>query len=154
MSISVNVQMACRNPRLATKKLVERWALEVLTAHQGRHQITVRVVDEPEGAALNEQFRHKAGATNVLSFPLEEPPGLRDVRFGDIAVCAPVVAREASDQGKSREAHFAHMVVHGTLHLLGYDHNDKQEAERMESEEVRILARLGYADPYEPQPTP
>ena len=108
-------------------------------------QVTVRFVDAEEGQALNREFRHKDYATNVLSFPYETDP----VICGDLVICAPVVEREANEQGKSLEAHTAHLIVHGMLHLQGYDHEtSKAEARRMENHERAILRELGYADPY------
>lgn len=113
-------------------------------------EITVRVVDESEGRELNRRFRGRDGATNVLAFPFEQPPGIEPLPYlGDLVLCAPVVFMEAREQGKSPQAHWAHLIVHGTLHLVGYDHAEEAEALRMEAEERRILARLGFADPYE-----
>lgn len=111
--------------------------------------VSVRVVDEVEGRALNLSYRHKDYATNVLSFPSEwSPPGGQ--RFiGDLALCAPVVTREAVEQGKALKAHYAHLCIHGVLHLLGFDHESDEEAERMEALEIRALAILGIANPYE-----
>ena len=154
MSTDIEVQIACTRPRLASKLKVQAWAQEALRGRADEHQLTVRVVDEAEGTRLNEDYRRCEGATNVLSFPFDSPPGVDDCYLGDIAVCAPVVAQEAKQQGKSREAHFAHLVVHGTLHLLGHDHQNSEEATRMESEEVAILGRLGYPDPYAPYSPP
>lgn len=148
MSATIEVQFACKTPRLASKQKVRTWAGEVLRGHSGEHEVTVRIVDEAEGAELNQTFRQRDGATNVLSFAFETPPVTDAPRLGDIAVCAPIVKREASEQGKTLEAHCAHLVVHGALHLLGYNHQNREEAEQMESEEVAILARLGYSDPY------
>lgn len=110
--------------------------------------LSIRLVDEPEGRTLNRDYRHKDYATNVLSFPVELPEGVPVDWLGDLVLCAPVVAREASEQGKTLRAHYAHLVVHGVLHLLGFDHENKRDAERMEAEERRILAQLGIADPY------
>jgi probable rRNA maturation factor len=115
-------------------------------------QLTVRIVDEAESARLNERYRQRSGATNVLSFPAELPAAvlaqLPSRPLGDLAICAPLVAREADEQGKKRRDHWAHLVIHGVLHLLGYDHQAPVEAERMESLEVVILAGLGVDDPY------
>ena len=116
-------------------------------------QITVRLVDESEITQLNEQYRQKSGPTNVLSFPFESPPGLPEAvaksLLGDVVICAAVVKREAMEQGKSLTAHWAHMMVHGTLHLLGYDHMTDDEAKAMESLEIAVLEALGYSNPYE-----
>ena len=101
-------------------------------------------MDEDEGRALNLAYRGKDYATNVLTFPLSETPHL----MGDIVICAPVVIKEAAEQNKLIEAHFAHLTVHGVLHLHGYDHEDAHQAELMESIEIQILTKLGYANPY------
>lgn len=142
-----NASMHAGVPALAE---FEAWAQAALraTAKHDRTQITVRIVDEAESAQLNQQFRHKQGATNVLSFPFEDPPGVHTQQLGDLVICAPVVSREAAEQGKTEQAHWAHMVVHGILHLCGYDHTNESDADRMEALEIRILEGLGYADPY------
>ncbi len=112
-------------------------------------ELTIRLVDEPEGRELNRDYRGKDYATNVLSFPAEIPEGLLDIPLlGDLVICVPVVAREAAEQGKALEAHWAHLVIHGCLHLLGYDHLEDEEAEEMEDLERQLLASLGYPDPY------
>ena len=108
------------------------------------------MVDEIEGADLNKRFRGRRGATNVLSFPFETLPGLGECDLiGDLVICAPIVTREAREQGKALDAHWAHMLVHGVLHLLGYDHEDAPGTERMEGLETRILCGLGFPAPYE-----
>ena len=111
-------------------------------------ELSIRVVDSDEGQALNRDYRGRDYATNVLSFPAELPPGVPLPVLGDLVLCAPVIAREASEQGKALKHHYAHMVVHGVLHLLGYDHTQDAEAEAMEAIERAILARLGIPDPY------
>jgi len=124
-----------------------------LEDHDEDTEIVVRIVDEPESAQLNEYYRHKQGPTNILSFPFEMPEGL-DVPdmelnlLGDLVICAPVVEREALEQHKMPEHHWAHMIVHGVLHLLGYDHNGDEEAELMESKEIAILKKLKINNPY------
>lgn len=127
----------------------QRWA-EAAWRGEGGAELTLRLVDEAESGQLNATYRDRAGPTNVLSFPVDaaELPGLELPLLGDLVICAPVVTREAAAQGKSAEAHWAHMVVHGMLHLQGYDHLDPAEAEVMESLETDILRRLGYPDPY------
>jgi probable rRNA maturation factor len=120
-------------------------------ALSGRHEdaeLSIRVVDAEEGRALNRDYREKDYATNVLSFPAELPPGVPLPILGDLVLCAPVIAREAIDQGKPLKHHYAHMVVHGVLHLLGHDHMDEAEAEAMEAIEREVLAGLGIPDPY------
>ncbi len=132
--------------------VMQAWVSETLQGRRPRAELTVRVVDEAESAELNRTWREREGPTNVLSFPFALPPGLADADIGDIlgdlVICAGVVTREAREQDKTSEAHWAHMLVHGTLHLLGYDHQDDQQAQDMEQLEITIMARLGYADPY------
>ncbi len=118
-----------------------RWARAALA---GGGQITIRLVDADEGRALNNDYRGKDYATNVLSFPYEMEP----VVTGDLVICPAVVAREAAEQGKPLAAHYAHLTVHGMLHLQGRDHDNDEDAQAMEDEEREILAALGYPDPY------
>jgi len=127
-----------------------RWTGAALHGARWRKQaqLSIRIVDLAEGAELNHTFRGRDYATNVLSFPAEPPPGVHWALLGDLAICAPVVQREAAEQGKHARDHWAHLTVHGVLHLLGYDHIVDREAEVMEALETRILARLGIADPY------
>lgn len=124
------------------------WVDAALEGHRDEGELAVRVVDDAEGRALNRQYRGKDYATNVLSFPAALPDGVDLPLLGDLVLCAPVVAREAVEQGKPETAHWAHLVVHGVLHLLGFDHGTSVEAEVMEGEERRVLARLGLPDPY------
>ncbi|URL59432.1 rRNA maturation RNase YbeY [Luteibacter flocculans] len=131
-----------------------RWVEAALKGARRRKatEVAIRIVDADEGQALNLQYRGRDYATNVLSFPADLPPGVNLPLIGDLVICAPVVAREAAEQGKTAAHHWAHMTVHGTLHLLGYDHIDDAEAEAMEALETRILAGLGIPDPYEAAP--
>ncbi|MCB1878230.1 MAG: rRNA maturation RNase YbeY [Chromatiales bacterium] len=128
-----------------------RWAgasLDPLREEQ--EELVIRLVDEGESAQLNGAYRGKPGPTNVLSFPYEKPPGMDDLpHIGDLVICKQVVEREAQEQGKSAESHYAHMVVHGVLHLRGFDHLSDEEAQIMETLETRILAGLGFPDPYQ-----
>lgn len=148
MSSPVTVQLALDAPRgsIPDPARFQAWVEAALQGQPGG-EVTVRIVEEAESAELNGAWRGKPHATNVLSFPLAEP-GDTGGLLGDLVICAPVVAREAAAQGKPEEAHWAHLVVHGTLHLLGYDHEIEAEAERMEALEIRILHHLGYPDPY------
>ncbi|MEA5446456.1 rRNA maturation RNase YbeY [Gammaproteobacteria bacterium AB-CW1] len=111
-------------------------------------ELAIRVVESGESQALNAHWRDRDRPTNVLSFPGDDLPALPWRHLGDLVICAEVVAREAAEQGKRPEAHWAHMVVHGVLHLLGYDHQEEPEAEAMEALEIRILSEMGYPDPY------
>ena len=148
MSFGVSVQRACAASEVPPSAKLVQWAEATLAGRSEGAQMTVRVVDEAEGAALNERYRRRAGATNVLAFAFDAPelPSLRIL--GDIVVCAPVVAREAREHSKRLDAHWAHLVVHGTLHLLGYGHDEPRSAREMEAIERAILDRLGYPDPY------
>lgn len=145
--LRLDLQRAVR-ARSPTAASFRRWALAALGSHRRPVELSIRVVGEAESRRLNARYRGKDYATNVLSFPCEAPP-LSTPPLGDVVICARVVAREAKAQGKSVEAHWAHMVVHGVLHLLGYDHVRAKEAARMEARETGILARLGYPDPYQ-----
>lgn len=140
------MQYAGARRGLPLVKDIRRWALAVLDGRCSAAEMTVRIVDEEEAARLNSTYRHKRGATNVLSFA----SGEKNVPeyLGDLVICAPVVTREAREQHKTPAAHWAHMVVHGTLHLLDYDHRDNAEAAVMERLETHILAGLDYPDPY------
>jgi probable rRNA maturation factor len=125
------------------------WCEMGLRQRTADSELTIRLVDEAEGRELNNTWRHKDYATNVLSFPADVPDEMLDIPLlGDLVICVPVVAREAAEQGKTLDAHWAHLVIHGCLHLLGYDHIDDEEAEEMEALEQTLLAELGYPDPY------
>jgi len=126
-----------------------KWLKETLSFEKHSDtELTIRFVDKNESAGLNEQYRHKKGSTNILSFPFEAPEEVELNLLGDLVICSDVVKQEAKEQGKDEIAHWAHMVVHGTLHLLGYDHLTSAEAGVMESKEIKILSQLGYTDPY------
>ncbi len=144
----IDVQYAVNPVGLPTKQDILRWVNFAL-ANQNRHaELCVRIVDLEESARLNQQYRRKHGATNVLSFPAELPEMLDSPFIGDIVVCAPRVEMEAKQQHKIIHDHWAHLIVHGVLHLLGYDHDSADNAKRMESIEVQLLAHWGVADPY------
>lgn len=129
---------------------IRRWVEAVLAAEKNvvEVELTVRIVGVDEITDLNTRYRHKTGPTNILSFPFEAPPGVELNLLGDLVIAAPVVVSEARQQNKTESAHWAHMVVHGTLHLLGYDHQGPAEAEDMEAREISILHSLGYSNPY------
>lgn len=145
--MTVTIQHVCETSELPTDKELVQWARQA----GAERELTIRIVDEAESAVLNSQYRDKPGPTNVLSFPADHESLPEELRceLGDLVVCAPVVAREALEQGKAMDAHWAHMVVHGVLHLRGFDHVEAADAERMEALEIEILRDLGYSNPYE-----
>lgn len=128
--------------------MITQWARAALEGCDRDVEVGVRIVDEPEIMELNQRFRKRAGPTNVLSFPFEDPPGAQTDVLGDVVVCAPIVSSEAQTEGKPLSAHWAHMVVHGIMHLRGFDHETPEEADAMEHIETRILESLGFPDPY------
>jgi len=147
MTITVDVQRIM--PAGPADNQFQEWIEIIMVAEKKPDtELTVRIVDETESAALNEEYRNKTGSTNVLSFPFECPDEVELNLLGDLVICAPVVEREAKQQGKQSQAHWAHMLVHGVLHLLGYDHIEDQDAEKMEAREVEIMALLGFSNPY------
>ncbi len=149
MSIAVDVQYAIEASNLPGEADFALWVETVLKNRKVDGEVCIRVVDPDESQALNAEYRGKDKPTNVLSFPFEVPPGVPVTLLGDLVVCAEVVAREAEEQHKTLLHHWAHMVVHGTLHLLGFDHINDDEAEEMEALERDLLARLDIADPYQ-----
>jgi probable rRNA maturation factor len=145
---AVDVQYAVTTDGVPEEESIRQWVLKTLPEQKKESELTIRVVDEAEITALNRQYRGKEGATNVLSFPYEAIPGVASSLLGDIVICAPVVAGESVVQGKPLDAHWAHIVIHGVLHLLGYDHHQDDAAHKMEARETELLDSLGYADPY------
>lgn len=152
MKLELDLQIASDSACLPTRQDFEHWCSTALAQRDSDTELTIRIVDEDEGRQLNLDWRGKDYATNVLSFEADIPPGLLDIPLlGDLVICAPVVAREAAEQDKSLSAHWAHLVIHGCLHLQGYDHIEDDEAEAMEALECQLLAHLGYPDPYAEQ---
>lgn len=160
MRLSVDVQLALDKEKTVAipgKEQLRQWANRAVDMAgykiERNTQITVRIVNEKEISWLNSEYRHKDYATNVLSFPFVQPPGIpeqeRDSSLGDLVICASVVNREAEEQNVPMTEHWAHMVVHGVLHLLGYDHQDDSEAKVMEALETKIMEELGFDNPYE-----
>ena len=145
--LDLSVQYAVHDAALPLRPALRKW---VKAACPAGGEVTLRFVDAEESRALNSNYRGKDYATNVLSFPYAPPPGLA----GDLVVCVPVVLREAQEGRRDPQAHFAHLIVHGMLHLQGYGHEQDREAEIMEQKEREILAALGYADPYEDRADP
>lgn len=149
MTINLDLQIATENTdRLPSEAQFQHWLEKAIVQFQPDAEVTVRLVDEAESHALNLQYRGKDKSTNVLSFPFEAPAGMELDLLGDLVICRQVVEKEAKEQDKPLEAHWAHMVVHGSLHLLGYDHIEDDEAEEMESLETEIMTDMGFADPY------
>lgn len=146
--IEVDVQYAIPADNCPTEQDFQLWAETAIRSGCDTAELTIRIVGEDESASLNQTYRHKQGATNVLSFPFEAPAEVESHLLGDLVICAPVVEQEAAEQGKSVQSHWAHMVVHGSLHLLGYDHMNEADAQEMESLEVKLLESLGFYDPY------
>lgn len=147
--IRIDVQRACDDKYLPSDSTLAKWARKAIQDTNPDRELTIRIVDEDESTMLNKRWRNKNGPTNVLSFPFDGDQRLAPGLLGDIIICAPVVRREAEEQQKTLEAHWAHMVIHGTLHLQGYDHMDDKQAEEMESLETRLLQSLGYSNPYQ-----
>ncbi len=149
MPMMIDLQITVPTERIPDKEKFQLWADAAGEASGvDDRELTIRVTDEIESAELNERYRNKMGSTNVLSFPFEDPPGVNTSILGDLVICAPVVQREAEEQGKLPEAHWALMLVHGVLHLCGFDHLHESEADEMEMLETGILTGLGYPPPY------
>ncbi len=141
----IDVQCAATARNVPTPARIRQWARAALSSDA---RVTIRIVGQAEARLLNRSYRNKDYATNVLTFVFRDTPPLE----GDIALCAPVITREARAQRKTVAAHYAHMVVHGLLHLQGYDHENSKDAAAMERRERTLLARFGYPDPYRPAP--
>lgn len=148
MKYLVDVQRECQSENLPSDAQFLLWVTTALKGRKDRGEICIRLVDADESQALNSEYRAKDYATNVLSFPFEAPPGIPMDLLGDLAICAEVVKREAAEQGKPLMDHWAHMVIHGTLHLIGFDHINEPDAVEMETLETELLASLNIADPY------
>ncbi|MGM8227179.1 rRNA maturation RNase YbeY [Cellvibrio sp. ARAG 10.3] len=153
MATHVDIDVASSSTRIPVTEHIEHWISTALAAvpdlDRSTSEVSVYIVDEAESQELNLRYRQQDKPTNVLSFPADIPPELNLPLLGDLVICAPVVEREAVEQRKTLEAHWAHMVVHGTLHLLGYDHITDPEAEEMEGLETHILTGMGFPAPYE-----
>lgn len=150
----IEIQSVCKSASLPDRKKIRSWVDAALEESVQSYNCVIRIVDEQESAELNQQYRHKSGPTNILSFPFEMPGGIdpselsETSMLGDLVICAPVVEKEALEQNKKPEHHWAHIVIHGTLHLLGYDHIDEIEAEEMENKEIAILKKFYINNPY------
>lgn len=148
MSVELDVQYAVPDQQqLPDQAQLKMWAEKALQT-DSPVQLSIRVVDEDESQALNHEYRGKDKPTNVLSFPMDMPDAMEEKILGDLVICAPVVEKEAGEQNKDVLAHWAHMVIHGVLHLQGFDHIEDRQAEVMETLEIKYLEELGYANPY------
>jgi len=148
MKIRVDIQRVTEDTDIPDNRQIRKWVKTALSVYDKDAELTIRIVDEEEGAELNRKWRKKKGPTNVLSFSYADDNSNVNGLLGDIIICAPVIKREALEQKKPPESHWAHMVIHGTLHLLGYDHIKPEDAGKMENLEVRLLKSIGYANPY------
>lgn len=149
MNLILDLQLAVADEQnLPSETEFNRWLSTALEAHLPQAEVTIRIVDEAESHQLNLDYRGKDAPTNVLSFPFEAPPEIELDLLGDLVICRQVVEKEAKEQNKLLLAHWAHMVVHGALHLLGYDHIEDEEAQEMEQLETQLLHHLGFSDPY------
>jgi len=146
--LDLTVQIASDNPTCPDENSIRQWVAGISNNSPLHGEMTIRIVEEEEGAQLNRQYRGKDGPTNVLSFSYNNAASPVRTIYGDIVICAPVVEKEALEQNKDVRSHWAHMVVHGTLHLLGHDHLNEKQAEAMEALEQSIMAGFGYGNPY------
>lgn len=147
----INLQNVSTEPAVPNAETLTDWALVALHHQCKRGELTIRIVDPVESQMLNQRYRQQNKPTNVLAFPFASFPGIdiSDPIIGDIVICAAIVNQEAKQQGKPHDAHWAHIVIHGILHLLGYDHLNATDAQCMETLEIDLLQQLGYANPYE-----
>jgi len=146
--VAIELQNAAPEFNIPDESEFQSWAKKIDTSENDQQIVALRIVDEEEMSKLNSQYRQKAGPTNVLSFPADLHEEIDIPFIGDVVVCAPVVIKESVDQGKSEISHWAHMTVHGILHLQGYDHINETDAEQMESIEIRVMNELGFENPY------
>ena len=144
----IEIQVVYESPGQPDSQQIQLWIDTALADFDQDTEIVVRIVDELESAQLNEQYRHKSGPTNILSFPVDVPEGIELNLLGDLVVCAPVLEKEALQQNKLLANHWAHIIIHGVLHLLGYDHLEEDDAELMENKEINILNKLHINNPY------
>lgn len=148
LDLTLDLQIATEHTQLPSQADFETWVRVALGNTMDTAELTIRLVDVPESQTLNLTYRSKDKPTNVLSFPFEAPPGMDLPLLGDLVICVGVVEQEATEQNKPLQAHWAHMVIHGCLHLLGYDHIIDEEAEEMESLETQLIEGLGFSNPY------
>lgn len=146
--VELDLQIVCEDFSIPSEEQFQQWVEHALKNYKNEAELTIRIVDTTESQTLNRDYRQKDKPTNVLSFPAEIPEFIDSNLLGDLVICAPVVIKESQEQQKQESAHWAHMVIHGVLHLLGYDHKEDGEAEEMEALETKLLTNLGFAAPY------
>ncbi|MDO7086428.1 rRNA maturation RNase YbeY [Pseudocolwellia sp. AS88] len=149
MAVLLDVQIACEDNNLPSIEQLQLWAETALSTQKDDPELTIRIVESQESQELNHQYRGKNKPTNVLSFPFEVPEGIEINLLGDLVICSDVVNKEAIEQNKNIHDHWAHLVIHGCLHLLGYDHIEEDDAVEMESLEIKLLSTLGIDNPYQ-----
>jgi len=149
MAVLLDVQIACKNENLPSLEQLQLWTETALSTIENNPELTIRIVESEESQQLNNQYRQKDKPTNVLSFPFEVPEGIDINLLGDLIICNDILIEEADAQNKAIYNHWAHLVIHGCLHLLGYDHIDDAEAVEMESIEINLLSTLGIDNPYQ-----
>ena len=149
MAVLLDVQIACEDNNLPSIEQLQLWAETALSTQKDDPELTIRIVESQESQELNHQYRGKNKPTNVLSFPFEVPEGIEINLLGDLVICSDVVNKEAIEQNKNIHDHWAHLVIHGCLHLLGYDHIEENDAVEMESLEIKLLSTLGIDNPYQ-----
>lgn len=147
LSLTLHIENATQL-KVPTKARFRQWASVAIAGRREAAELSIKIVDEREGAELNQRYRGKTGPTNILSFGIELPAELKSPLLGDLVICGPVVLKEAHEQNKPATHHWAHLVIHGCLHLLGFDHGEESAAEEMESLEITLLANLGIKNPY------
>jgi probable rRNA maturation factor len=145
----LDIQIATESGDYPSEQQFQSWVDTVLSDRNQDGEVVIRLVDTAESAELNQQYRHKTGPTNILSFPFEAPPGIEMDLLGDLVICAPLILQEAQQQHKQPADHWAHITIHGILHLLGYDHIVEADAEAMEALEIKLLNMLNIANPYQ-----
>lgn len=146
--IKITIQALISNTFIPSRYFLQRWVNKALSKQVGTNAVNIRLVSKKESAALNSTYRHKKGPTNILSFPFEPPPGISSAFLGDLVICAALVNQQAKQQAKTPLTHWAHLVIHGCLHLIGYDHVHAKDATKMETLEIQLLEDLGYENPY------
>ncbi len=144
----ITVQTIASNTFIPSRYFLQQWVNKALSNYTANSRVNIRLVNKKESSQLNHTYRHKKGPTNILSFSFEPPPGINSPFLGDLVICAILVNQEAKQQQKKYLAHWAHLVIHGCLHLLGYDHHNDKEAKHMETREIQLLEDLGYENPY------